>query len=100
SDRNVVRSERAGDGGEDAGLIGNVEQDVVLRVHRLDVSDNAVGICRHTGAAATAQHVARDVDDVADHAGSRGTTAGAAAVEHQLADAVPFHEHRVEVLAH
>ena len=52
------------------------------------------------GALASLRHVLRRVDEVAEHRRRGGTAAGAAPVEHQLADRLSLDEHRVEGVAH
>ena len=91
-DADVVLGEHRGDGGQDAGLVGEVEGDVVARRRLLHRQHRKGSVGRLTRAVATAHAVAGDRDDVADHCACRRCTTGAWAVEHQLASGVRLDE--------
>jgi hypothetical protein len=71
------------DGGEHAGLVGDVEAHVVPRDDLAHRADPQVGVGRVARAARSGDGVARDGDQVAEDGAGRRGSPGAGAVEHQ-----------------
>ena len=95
-----MRCERSGNRGEDAGLVGDVETDVIASNGFAHRADAQICVRRLAKSPRAGEPVARDVHEVAEHrTRSRGAT-GAAAVEHQLPCRFAFDEHCVVGVAH
>ena len=99
ADAHVVVGEHAGDGVQHAGLVGDLQPEQVLGRRLVDRADAGLGERAERAVGALGQ-VDGGVDDVAEHGAGRRQPAGAAAVEHQLADGVALDEHGVEALPH
>ncbi len=85
---------------EHAGAVGHVQRQVVLGVHVVHTADPPLVQAGAADPPGSLDPVADHVDQVADHRGARRQAACALAVEHQLADRVSLHEHRVVRLGH
>ena len=99
ADADAVVGEHAGDGVQHAGLVGDLEAEEVLGRGLVDRADAGLGERAERAVRALGQ-VDGGVDHVAEHGAGGRPAAGAAAVEHQLADRVALDEHGVEALAH
>src|SRR4249920_3949466 len=99
-DRDLAAAEDAGDLGQDAGAILDAKQDVVLARHLVHRADRPLVEARAAETPGTREQVPRDAHEIAHDGGRRGLPAGAAAVEHQLADARALDEDRVVGVAH
>ena len=98
-DAHTVPRERAGDRGEHARLIGDVERHVVAGgdlTHRLH---GQCGVGTLAGSPAAVDPVAGDGDEVAEDRAGGGRAAGPTPVEHQRAGGFGLDEHRIERVA-
>ena len=92
-------AEHAGHRGQHAGLVGDVELQVVGGVGLVDGSQ-AGGGERAESVAHAAAEILRHSDEVAQHGAGCGEAACAASVEHQVLHGLAFEEHCVEGVAH
>ena len=95
-DGDAVLREELGDPGQHAGLVGDVEADVVAGDGCVDGQRGHVPGGRFGRARAAQDNAAGRGDEVAQHGGRRRGAAGALAVEHQFAGVLGFDEDGVE----